>query len=238
MKIIGAGFSRTGTMSMKSALAKLGYRSYHMEEAVMNFEKGDLDAWNAYMEGRSGMDWHKLLAGYDATADLPAALYYRELMEAFPDAKVILTVRDPEGWWQSTAKLVNLHNTMVERLKFIPRFRAFQRLFRNCERAVNDGGSFDRERAIAAFNAHNAQVKATVPPEKLLVFEVKDGWEPLCKFLGVPVPDEPFPHENAGIATVDKMMKKIMLTDLLKMAWPVLVGLAVVVIVIIYLLTR
>ena len=77
MKIIGAGYSRTGTMSMKSALAKLGYRSYHMEEAVMNFEKGDLEKLNAYMEGRSDMDWRKLLADYDATADLPAALYYR-----------------------------------------------------------------------------------------------------------------------------------------------------------------
>lgn len=238
MKIIGAGYSRTGTMSMKSALAKLGYRSYHMEEAVMNFEKGDLEKWNAFMEGRSDMDWRKLLADYDATADLQAALYYREQMAAFPDAKVILTVRDPEGWWQSTAKLVNLHNTLVERIKFIPRFREFQRLFRNLERVVNGGGSFERERAIAAFNAHNSQVKATVPPEKLLVFEVKEGWAPLCKFLGAPVPNEPFPHENAGIATVDKLMKKTMLTDLVKLAWPWLVGLVVVIVALIILLNR
>jgi hypothetical protein len=72
--------------------------------------------WNAYMEGRSDMDWHKLLEGYDATADLPAALYYRELLAAFPEARVILTVRDPEKWWQSTAKLVHMQNTLVERL--------------------------------------------------------------------------------------------------------------------------
>lgn len=129
MKLIGAGFSRTGTMSLKIALGKQGYRSYHMVDAVANFEKGDLDKWNAYMEGRSDMDWHALLAGYDAILDLPAALYYRELMYAFPDARVILTVRDPEKWWQSTAKLVRLHNTLVERIKFVPRFRAFQRLF-------------------------------------------------------------------------------------------------------------
>lgn len=237
MKIIGAGYSRTGTMSMKSALAKLGYRSYHMEEAVMNFERGDLDNWNAYMEGRSDMDWQKLFADYDATADLPAALYYREQMAAFPDAKVILTVRDPEAWWQSTAKLVNLHNTLVEPIKFIPRFGAFQRLFRNCERAVA-GGSFDHDHVVARFNAHNAEVKATVPPERLLVFEVKDGWEPLCKFLGAPVPNEPFPHENTGIATVDKMMKRLLLTDLIKLAWPWLVGLAVVIVVLILLLNR
>lgn len=223
MKIIGAGYSRTGTMSMKSALAKLGYRSYHMEEAVMNFEKGDLDKWNAYMEGHCDMDWQKLLADYDATADLPAALYYREQMAAFPDAKVILTVRDPEAWWQSTAKLVNLHNTLVERIKFLPRFGAFQRLFRNCERAVA-GGSFDHDHVVARFIEHNAAVKATVPAEQLLVFEVKDGWEPLCKFLGAPVPDEPFPHENTGIATVERMMKWLTVFDFIKLMWPWLVG--------------
>jgi len=237
MKIIGAGYSRTGTMSMKSALAKLGYRSYHMEEAVANFERGDLDDWNAYMEGRSDMDWRKLFVGYDATADLPAALYYREQMAAFPDAKVILTVRDPEAWWQSTAKLVNLHNTLVESSKFVPRFGALQRLFRNCERAVT-GGSFDHDHVVARFNAHNAEVKATVPPERLLVFEVKDGWEPLCKFLGAPVPNEPFPHDNAGIATVDKMMKRLLLSDLIKLAWPWLIGLALVIAVLILLLNK
>jgi hypothetical protein len=79
----------------------------------MNFEKGHLDMWNTYMEGRSDMDWRKLLAGYDATADVPACLYYRELLQAFPDARVILTVRDPEKWWQSMAKLVEVHNTLV-----------------------------------------------------------------------------------------------------------------------------
>jgi hypothetical protein len=237
MKLIGAGFSRTGTMSLKAALGKLGYRSYHMEEAIINFEKGHLDLWNAYMEGRSDMDWHKLLEGYDATADLPAALYYRELLAAFPEAHVILTVRDPEAWWQSTAKLVHMQNTLVERLRFLPRFREFQRLFRNVERAVC-GGPVTREPAIARFIQHNEEVKATVPPDRLLVFEVKDGWEPLCKFLGVPVPDEPFPHENVGIETVEKLMRKIMITDLVKMALPVVVGMAVVIIVVIYLLSR
>ncbi|MCX6032700.1 MAG: sulfotransferase family protein [Chloroflexi bacterium] len=237
MKLIGAGFSRTGTMSLKAALLKLGYRSYHMEEALVNFEKGHLDMWNAYMEGRSPMDWPKLLTGYDATADLPAALYYREQMEAFPESRVILTVRDPEAWWQSTEKLVHVQNTLVERLRFMPRFREFQRLFRNIERALC-GGPVTREPAIARFIQHNEEVKATIPADRLLVFEVKEGWEPLCKFLGAPVPDEPFPHENAGIATVEKLMQRILLTDLLKIALPVLVGIAVVVIVLIYLLSR
>lgn len=200
----------------------------------MNFEKGDLDKWNAYMEGRSDMDWQKLLSNYDATADLPAALYYREQMAAFPDAKVILTVRDPEAWWQSTAKLVNLHNTLVERIKFLPRFGSFQRLFRNCERAVA-GGSFEHDHVVARFNAHNAEVIATVPPDQLLVFEVKDGWEPLCKFLGAPIPNEPFPHENTGIATVEKMMKWLTITDFFKLVWPWLVSLSAIIVLIVLL---
>jgi hypothetical protein len=192
--------------------------------------------WNAYMEGRSDMDWHKLLEGYDATADLPAALYYRELLAAFPESRVILTVRDPEKWWQSAAKLVYMQNTLVERLRFVSRFREFQRLFRNVERALCDG-PVTREPAIARFIQHNAEVKATIPPDRLLVFEVKDGWEPLCKFLGAPVPDEPFPHENAGIATAERIIQRILLTDLIKMALPV-VGVVVVVIVLVYLLIR
>jgi hypothetical protein len=182
------------------------------------------------------MDWHKLLEGYDATADLPAALYYRELLAAFPESRVILTVRDPEKWWQSAAKLVYMQNTLVERLRFVSRFREFQRLFRNVERALCDG-PVTREPAIARFIQHNAEVKATIPPDRLLVFEVKDGWEPLCKFLGAPVPDEPFPHENAGIATAERIIQRILLTDLIKMALPV-GGVVVVVIVLVYLLIR
>lgn len=236
MELIGAGFSRTGTMSLKVALRKLGYRSYHMEEAVVNYEKGHLDMWNAYMEGRSDMDWHTLLAGYDATADLPAAFYYRELMEVFPEARVILTVRDPEAWWESVEKLVDVHDTLVGRLTFLPRFREFQRLFGNIQRAMCDG-LFGRECAIASFNQHIEEVKATVPPDRLLVISVAEGWEPLCEFLDVPVPDEPFPHENVGVKTAEKLMQRMLVNDLIKMAWPVAV-VAVVVIVLVYLLTR
>jgi hypothetical protein len=118
----------------------------------------------------------------------------------------------------------------------VSRFREFQRLFRNVERALCDG-PVTREPAIARFIQHNAEVKATIPPDRLLVFEVKDGWEPLCKFLGAPVPDEPFPHENAGIATAERIIQRILLTDLIKMALPV-VGVVVVVIVLVYLLIR
>jgi hypothetical protein len=193
--------------------------------------------WNAYMEGRADMDWHKLLAGYDATTDAPACFYYRELMQAFPDARVILTVRDAEKWCQSAAKLAEMQNTLIERLQFMPRFRTFQRLYRNVERHVCHG-PFEHDSALAFFNQHNQAVKAAVPPDRLLVFEVKDGWKPLCDFLGVPVPDEPFPHENVGMKQAEKIVQGILLKDLAKMAWPVLAVIVVLVIVLIYLLSR
>jgi hypothetical protein len=237
MKLIGAGFSRTGTMSLKAALGKLGYRSYHMEEAVANFEQGHLEMWNAYMEGQSDMDWHALLAGYDATADLPAALYYRELMEAFPEARVILTVRDPEAWWQSVARLVELHDRLVGRLTFLPRFREFQRLFRNIQWTICDG-PFGRACAVARFKQHIEEVKETVPPDRLLVVSVAEGWGPLCEFLDEPVPDEPFPHENEGIRTAERILQRILIVDLIRLAWPALAVVAMIVVVLVYLLSR
>jgi hypothetical protein len=188
------------------------------------------------MEGKSDMDWHSLFAGYDATTDFPACLSYRELMATFPEARVILTVRDPEKWWQSFAKLAHWHDTVIERLTFLPRFRLFQRLERNVER-VAFGSVIEHENCIARFNQHNEAVKAAVPPDRLLVFEVKEGWEPLCKFLGVPVPDEPFPHINEGIATVDRKARAAFINDFRKIALPVL-AVAAAIIVAIYLLIR
>lgn len=237
MKLIGAGFSKTGTMSLKAALEKLGYRCYNMEDTILNYEKGDLQMWNDFMEGRSSMDWHKLFAGYDATTDLPTAFYACEVLKAFPEARVILTVRDPEKWWESLVRMVAMHNARVGRSTFLPRFREFQRLFKNIERVVF-GDGFVREVAIARYLQHIENVKATVPPDRLLVFDVKEGWEPLCKFLGVPVPGEPFPHENVGTKTAEKILIRIIISDLIKMALPVVLIVAVVVLVLIYLLTR
>jgi len=235
MKLIGAGYSKTGTMSLKAALEKLGYRCYHMEDAIVNYEKGDLQMWNAYLEGQRDIDWHKLFAEYDAALEL-SAVCYRELMEAFPEARVILTVRDPEKWWESLLQTVEVHNARVGRSTFLPRFREFQRLFKNLERVVF--GGFVREVAIERYKQHVEEVKATVPPDRLLVFDVKEGWEPLCHFLGVPVPDEPFPHENVGSKGVEKILMRVIVSDLIKMALPVVLIVAVVIIVLVYLLSR
>jgi hypothetical protein len=238
MKAIVAGFSRTGTMSMQVALQKLGYRTYHMFEAMANFENGHMDMWNEYMEGKSEMDWHKLFADYDASTDLPACIHWRAMMEAFPEAKVILTERDPEAWWKSWSALVESQQGSVDRLVFLPRFKALDRLVINFERGFfkMEPDQYVKEDAIASFNQHNEDVKAAVPPERLLVFTVDEGWEPLCEFLGVQVPDEPFPHENVGTKQVEKNMGQIVLKDLFKFALPYLVGVAAIVLLLILLL--
>jgi hypothetical protein len=188
-----------------------------MEGAVKNYEKGDLGAWNELMEGKASMDWPAFLKGYDAGSDLPFAWYYKEMMEAFPESKVILTVRDPEKWWPSFAALVEIHDTLVEQLQFLPRFAAFQRCVRNIQRVVFDSIT-EFEPNVAAFNKHIEEVKATVPPERLLVFSVAQGWEPLCEFLGHSVPDEPFPHENIGAKGAEALIQSILLQDLVATA--------------------
>jgi sulfotransferase family protein len=202
IEVIGAGFGRTGTMSLKVALEELGFGPcYHMIELFGHPEHVEL--WEAASQGKP-VDWEELFSGYRATTDWPACSFYEELTERYPDAKVILTVRDPDRWYEST------YNTIygMRRMLSSPIFRLAAPFRPGLRRAtqMNDrliwedtfGGSLeDRERAIEVFERHNEEVKERVPAEKLLVYEVKEGWEPLCEFLGVEVPkDKPFPHLN------------------------------------------
>jgi len=237
MKIIGAGVSKTGTFSLKFALDKLGFPCYHFGNTLINYAKGDLEMWNNYMEGKSDMDWHKLFADYEAVTDAPTYLYIPEVMEAFPDAKVILSVRDPERWWVSFLDTYEKHNAAVKPILFLPSFREFQRAFLNAIRiAFND--DISKENAIPFFNSHNEKIKKLVPPDRLLIFNVKEGWEPLCDFLGVPVPDEPFPWANVAFAEGEKLFKRVFIRDLIKFALPYLAGIAVVIVVLVLFLGR
>lgn len=159
--------------------------------------------WDAAVRGEK-MDWESLLGAYQATVDWPACSFYKELMEEYPDARVLLSVRDPEKWYES------VFNTIygMRRTVSNPLFRtAIGALMPNMKRAggmVNRliwegtfAGNFeDREYAISVFDRHNAEVVQSVPADRLLVYEVKEGWAPLCEFLGVEVPDKPFPHLN------------------------------------------
>lgn len=206
MEIIGAGFGRTGTMSLKEALEELGFGPcYHMVEVFGHPEHADL--WQAAWRGER-VDWDDFLGDYRAAVDWPACTFYRELMERYPDAKVLLSVRDPERWYES------VRNTIYElsSLSSGPRFSrvvfavvtlfAFGGISRGnmvddiIWEGTFDGRFEDRPYAIEVFERHNEEVKRRVPPEKLLVYEVKEGWGPLCEFLGVEEPDKPFPRLN------------------------------------------
>jgi hypothetical protein len=207
LQIIGAGFGRTGTLSLKTALEELGFGPcYHMTEAFRHPEH--VAQWRAATNGEP-VDWHKLFEGYRATVDWPACTFYAELMETFPDARVLLTVRDPQKWYESVNSTIFNVSARTRRSRLAsPPFRLMMRffmpgLFQMVH--VNDAliwqGTFhnrfeDRQYAISVFQQHIEEVRHKVPPEKLLVYDVRQGWEPLCAFLGVPVPDRPFPHLN------------------------------------------
>jgi hypothetical protein len=199
LKIIGAGFGRTGTLSLKKALELLGMGPcYHMDEMIRYPEH--IVLWRAAAEGKP-LNWEEIFANYRSSLDFPASLYYQELLAAYPDGKVILTVREPERWYQS---MYETAYTMMELYtpawvkKYVPQYKRFADLI---DLMIWNGlfsGCFaDRDHAIRIYNDHIEQVKRDVPADKLLIFNVKEGWKPLCDFLGIPVPaDIPFPHVN------------------------------------------
>lgn len=196
MKVIGVGYGRTGTLSLQLALEQLGFAPcYHMQTIVKR--PRHLWAWSKIGRGEPA-DWHNLLHDYQAAVDFPISLYYRELLDVYPDAKFVLTVRDADSWYEST--LETIYQTI--KLTWLPKVNPVLGLFiRMVTDIVWDGvfnGRFeDRPRAIRIFKEHNATVPQIIPPGRLLVFSVKEGWGPLCAFLNVPVPDAPFPHANS-----------------------------------------
>lgn len=218
LKIIGAGFGRTGTLSLKVALEELGLGPcYHMVEVLEHPEH--LKYWVAAARGES-INWEDIFQEYQATMDWPGCVFYETLMHAYPDARVLLTVRDPERWYESAS------NTIMQQiggrrtvgmiffsvlLSIIRLFSPSLRHLRLMQGAIIARGTFggkflNKRHTITVFQQHIEAVKRQVPPEKLLVYEVKEGWEPLCSFLGVEVPrDKPFPHLNdrASFGTID-----------------------------------
>ena len=192
LSVIGAGLGRTGTMSLKLALERLGHGPcYHMKEVFAHLD-AHVPMWDRAADGER-VDWDVLFEGYRAAVDHPAAGFYRELAAHYPEAKIILTVRDPERWFQSFTSTI-LH-PMTEPLP--DHLVAWGTMVR---KAILDrvfaGNVADKTHVIASYERHNEEVKRTVPPERLLVYEVAQGWEPLCQFLEAPVPDEPFPMAN------------------------------------------
>lgn len=206
MEVIGAGFGRTGTSSLKVALERLGFGPcYHMEELLSN--PSHLSFWESVVGGED-VDWRGFFRDYGAAVDWPACSYYEELMEVYPEAKVILTVRDPERWHASALRTIyEISNTRVSAFffavtgLFAPRFGGLGRMTGDLIWSGTFHDRFEeREHALRVFHDHTEEVKRTVPPERLLVYEVKEGWGPLCRFLDVEAPEEPFPHLNDASA--------------------------------------
>jgi hypothetical protein len=187
LQVFGAGFGRTGTLSLREALVRLGFGPCaHMLENVEHPERFAL--WGEALRCKHAdepIDWRPLLSGFRAIVDWPGAYFWAELAVAHPEAKVILTVRDPERWYDSIRTTI---------FSLPEQSGAGRDIARN---HVFGGRLTDRAHCQAVLAKHNRAVQETIAPDRLLVFDVKEGWGPLCAFLDVPVPEqEPFPHAN------------------------------------------
>lgn len=213
--MIGAGYGRTGTSSLKAALEILGYQdTYHMTEV---FKHDDQRFWSRVSDKKK-YDFNEVFKhngyNYTASCDFPSAVYWREQLAQYPDAKVILSVRDPEKWYQSCCDTIfRVMPGYPQRLMGFAFRRMFNTLGTNEMMAkviVRDSfhNDWSKENVIKCFKEHNAAVIAECPKDKLLVYEVSQGWEPLCKFLNKPIPDVPFPNVN-DTAHFQKMINAI-----------------------------
>lgn len=230
LKIIGAGFGRTGTMSTYTALKQLGFPCYHMIEVLQNpANKTHLDFWSRVANTPAGTqhDWEQVFKNYTAAVDNPACAVWRELMTAYPDAKVLLTLhpKGAQAWYESTIDTIYFTENMWQ-AKVLEIFTPFGRKFARMSRRLvwqrsHKGTMDDPAKAIAHYNKHIEDVKAAVPADRLLIYTADQGWEPLCAFVGVPVPDAPFPNVN------DRAEIKQMLKGMVRGAYFILAGLAV-----------
>ena len=189
LKIIGAGMGRTGTASLKVALETLGIgHCYHMSEVLKNpeYTKNWIDA----AEGNT--DWDNIFNGYSATVDNPGCNYWKELADYYPEAKVILTVRDANKWFDSTNETIH----SVEFASFIKN-SPFGEMVQKTIWDLMDNRMQDRKHMIDYFNNRTSNIVDYIAPERLLVYRVNEGWEPLCTFLGLPVPKTDFPRINS-----------------------------------------
>jgi len=216
--VIGAGLPRTGTLSMKSALTTLlGGPCYHMQEVFMTDGLSNMHKfwYKAVHEQATKQDWVEFLEerGYRAAVDFPPAFHYKELMEAFPQAKVILSVRSEDTWYDSCKNTI-VH--MVDTLRLfpytvaitvcglngamqVPHIYGYEAVPSFSTLALHDVIKAGRQEATTWFRQWNEEVKKTVPADRLLVHEAKQGWGPICDFLKLPVPDTPYPrvHDTA-----------------------------------------
>jgi hypothetical protein len=203
MKLIGAGLPRTGTLTQKVALEQLGLAPcYHWVNVIADLDQVEL--WDRALDGEA--IWDRVFDGQQATVDWPGGYFYRELIDAYPDAKVLLSVRDPQSWEPSFRETIWTMSYGATLMPLLARARAeidprWKRYLELVDRMFwGPLGTFaagnEPQQLIDQMLEHNAEVQRVVPADRLLVWEVTDGWEPLCEFLGLDVPDEPLPHAN------------------------------------------
>jgi len=216
MKVIFAGYSKNGTKTMKEAFTLLGYNNYDFQENY-RYQK---DRWlKIFNTGGTKEDFYEMYKNVDSCTDMPSFYFWDEILKAFPDAKVVFCMRSEDDWWRSYKK------QMESRQSF--KFRVMQILSPSLKRMLDfawkmhvviEGwqmvepwfGFCDNPEHLLrkSYRMHNANVLQNAPKDQLLVFSLDQGWEPLCKFLNLPVPDAPFPHKNKNATLVKEFFKK------------------------------
>lgn len=199
LDLIGAGFGRTGTLSLKHALETLDVGPcYHMTEVMGNPRTvGHVAAWTRAASGEA-IDWSTLFAEYRATVDWPGCAFWRELHRVRPEANVRLSKRDPDRWYDSVMKTIWPSSKGLIHVEPGPLRDFGEMIHRLIWQGTFEGRIEDRAFAKSVFERHNAEVEAAIPKQQLLIYEPGEGWERLCAFVGVPVPDVEFPHVNSS----------------------------------------
>lgn len=205
MNVIGTGVGRTGTYSLKLAINQIGLGPCHHMEEVLHNMPVHVPLWSAAAAGNP--DWSRIYDGYESAVDWPTACFFHELLKEFPEAKFVLTQRDPERWADSFG--ATIYTLLAGKDQAPDEMRAWLDMAGDVINKTGFPPGLDRDELVQAFIAHNNAVKETIPASQLLVFEVKQGWEPLCQFLDVPVPKEPFPRTNHREEFWDRVNGKI-----------------------------
>ena len=219
MKLIGAGLPRTGTLSQKVALEMLGLQPcYHMVNVLADLEL--TPKWRRALDGE--VDWDDIFGDHQATVDWPGSFYYRDLIEVYPDAKVLLSVHDGDAWaasmrdtiWGLFHGDILIKHLSEARRDVDPKWNAYMEMMEEMWRrsGLIFGEKLDLDWMSAAVDRYHTEVERNVPADRLLVWSVIDGWEPLCEFLEVPVPDQPFPHLNDTDTFIDRIVDGALLT--------------------------
>jgi len=222
MKVIGAGLPRTGTLTQKIALEMLGFGPcYHMVNVLTDLSL--VKHWSSAFEG--GANWDEVFAGHESTVDWPGSFFYNELIDVYPDAKVLLSVRPADQWAKSMTNTIwdvvygdsIVHDLSQARTRIDEGWDDYMSLItamweKSGLLPSNVAGTPDQDALAEAFDRYNAEVQATVPADRLLVWSYTDGWEPLCEFLEVPVPEVPLPRVNDSKMFVERIVDSALMT--------------------------